>query len=736
MTDNLRRRATVRKATYFALILALFTLSMFWRGVIPLPFGETRDAKGNVVSTNAVARLPILKQADALELRELDSGDPEVAGSAARHSMLGLQGIVITVLWNQAIEKQKRGEYHEFELLVNIVTELQPNFIQPWLFQSWNISYNVSVENEKLGDMYFYIARGIDLLAKGDRRNTKVYRGGGEDWKVGNPDIRFTIGFYYQNKFSVSDKVDVLRSLMNVSAMKPSERDPDQLAPNGTVDDRKFREFCERNPQFVRRLQTKLNRKSPAAVVDFLRVNRQIPTRYDIDSKNADRQDRLVGDEAQFPIFPPAFASKRREYTGRDETNDSFDAFHAARAWYDYAGSVVPPPVEGEPAAAPRRGEYDEFKYRIPTKPMLILFRMHPSRSQTYLAEFLQKEGWFDDGPESLWNPDELVDSPNAWFAKEGKPPLKVAARGSSLGGESGTARPVSAMSEYAEAHAMWLDYGRTNGLILSDTQLLKYQRDAEKTAILGPLSGLPPDFTDEQLAALGLKREWVNARRALVYYQQNASTSNFPFFLASTEAEASREMTEARKLLWKANRAYASADMGSAKSGYAGANAKWRLALQRYPKYHNGERSDSVQEATAELEVKLMKQLVDEGRGAPAKAALGAIVPQSGIVPAGSNLDRELAWAIADAETTDRIALAILEVIDPAAARLPESIRAGGKYAYLREFTSPTRDVRWVSPTVRDAAKVKEGLMRKPPPPPGPSGPPDMPALPGGPGG
>ena len=28
MTDNLRRRATIRKATYFALILALFTLSM------------------------------------------------------------------------------------------------------------------------------------------------------------------------------------------------------------------------------------------------------------------------------------------------------------------------------------------------------------------------------------------------------------------------------------------------------------------------------------------------------------------------------------------------------------------------------------------------------------------------------------------------------------------------------------------------------------------------------------
>ncbi len=731
MTDNLRRRATIRKATYFGLILALFTVSMFWRGVIALPFGNAAHAGEDRRFGDGLARLPILKQADALELRELDSGDPEVAGSAARHSMIGVQGVVITLLWYQAIEKQKRGEYHEFELLINVVTELQPNFIQPWLFQSWNIAYNVSVENDKLGDMYFYIARGIDLLAKGDRRNTKVYRGGGEDWKVGNPHIRGTIGLYYQNKFSVSDKVDVLRSLMQMSAMKPSDRDPDLLAPDGRVDDRKFREFCEANPQFVRRLQSKLNRKSPAAVVDFLRVNRDVPSRYDVDSKNADRRDRLVADEAQFPIFPPPFASKRREYTGRDETNDSFDAFLAARAWYEYGVSVVPPPVEGVPASAPRPGEYDAFKYRIPTQPMLILYRMQPSRSQTYLAEYLQKEGWFDET--TRWNPDEQADSPNAWFARDGKPALNIPTRGSPLGGGSGAARPVSAMSEYAEAHAMWVDFGRTNGLILTNTQMQRYRDDAVRTVKqLGPLGGLPPDFTDDQLESLGLEREWVKARAALVLHSQNASTSNFPFFLASTEAEASRELVEARKLRWEADRAYASAETTVAIRRYTEANAKWRLALQRYPTFHRGERMETVEDSTAELEVKLMKLLVDERRGAATKSALGAIVPQSAIAPGGPGFERELAWGIADAETTDRIALEILKTLDPAAG--PESIRAGGKYAYLRDSTYPTNDVRsqrWLNPAVRDAARAKEGLLRKPPTPPMPAG---GPPLPGGP--
>ena len=64
MTDNLRRRATIRKATYFGLILALFTVSMFWRGVIGLPFGNAARAGEDRRFGDGVARLPILKQAD------------------------------------------------------------------------------------------------------------------------------------------------------------------------------------------------------------------------------------------------------------------------------------------------------------------------------------------------------------------------------------------------------------------------------------------------------------------------------------------------------------------------------------------------------------------------------------------------------------------------------------------------------------------------------------------------
>ncbi len=201
MNDQLQKKATLRKAIYLGMIVALFTLSMFWRGVIPLPVGDpVRGGEANDPRlVDRIARWPVRYQADDLEMRELDMGDPEIAGSAAQVSLVGFRGVVVTLLWKHAIDKQKRGEYHDMELAARMVSRMQPHFIEPWIFQAWNIAYNVSVENDKLGDQYFYIARCIGLLAEGDRINTRLHRRGGVQFRVGSPDIRYQLAFYYQN---------------------------------------------------------------------------------------------------------------------------------------------------------------------------------------------------------------------------------------------------------------------------------------------------------------------------------------------------------------------------------------------------------------------------------------------------------------------------------------------------------------------------------------------------------
>src|SRR5262245_14925308 len=162
--NPLQKAAFRRKIYYFATILVLFTVSMLWRGIIPIPLSSTAKAAGWVASKS------ILNQSFALDLRELEQGEPELVGEGARLALTGSRGFAVAFLWHSAIEAQKRNDFHKMEKRIEAVTRLQPHFITPWIFQSWNIAYNVSVEMHGSGDMYFYIARGIELLAEGESR--------------------------------------------------------------------------------------------------------------------------------------------------------------------------------------------------------------------------------------------------------------------------------------------------------------------------------------------------------------------------------------------------------------------------------------------------------------------------------------------------------------------------------------------------------------------------------------
>ena len=312
MSATYEQRSARRKLAYFGIILVLLTLTILWRGVINLP--------------NAFAENTILAQAERLEMREIDQGESELTGSAIRLVLTGSRGLAICSLWIAAQEKQKRHEWNELELLVKSITKLQPHFVTPWLFQSWNIAYNVSVESDRLNDMYFYISRGIELLAEGERVNRN------------NPDLRYWIGFTYQNKFGVSDKVDTLRCLYQLSCIPPDDRDAKKLRDDkGEVNLRAFEEFCQKNPQLVRRLrESKVACINPADVIDFLKDNRKVPSRYSDATTLAKPGD-------QFPTLPPAFIPGGEEEQKPNEpiADSGADAFLAARAWYRY--SLLPP---------------------------------------------------------------------------------------------------------------------------------------------------------------------------------------------------------------------------------------------------------------------------------------------------------------------------------------------------------------------------------------------------------
>jgi len=147
MASPFQQQSLYRKLIYFGLVVGLFTVSLLHRKLI------------------------INTQAEELRLRQVDQGEVAVTDTAMRLSLSGLRGVAVTSLWLSAMERQKKHEWSELEVLVRSLTKLQPHYISPWLYQGWNLAFNVSVECDRSRDKYFYISRGIELLAEGERKN-------------------------------------------------------------------------------------------------------------------------------------------------------------------------------------------------------------------------------------------------------------------------------------------------------------------------------------------------------------------------------------------------------------------------------------------------------------------------------------------------------------------------------------------------------------------------------------
>src|SRR6266568_7218918 len=204
MANPFSQKVRQRKIIYFALILVLLTGSLVHR------------------------KWWVEPEALRLKLREIAKGEAELTGSAVRLTLTGSRGLAVTFLWSAALRQQERHEWNELELVTSAITRLQPYFITPWLFQGWNLAYNVAVECDRPHDKYYYVSRGLHLLAEGERRNREQ----GVDLNdpgIGQPDLRHFIGIAYQGKFGVSDEKITMRCLLDLSNIDPVRRDPQRF---------------------------------------------------------------------------------------------------------------------------------------------------------------------------------------------------------------------------------------------------------------------------------------------------------------------------------------------------------------------------------------------------------------------------------------------------------------------------------------------------------------------------
>ncbi len=76
----------------------------------------------------------------------------------------GFRGLIANALWIRTSQLQEDGKYFEAVQLADWITTLQPHFTQVWLYQAWNMAYNISVKFPNPEDRWLWVQRGIELL--------------------------------------------------------------------------------------------------------------------------------------------------------------------------------------------------------------------------------------------------------------------------------------------------------------------------------------------------------------------------------------------------------------------------------------------------------------------------------------------------------------------------------------------------------------------------------------------
>jgi hypothetical protein len=528
MGTNFQRRVRNRKLLYAALIVILASFSsLYYR--------------------------PYLLESNAQELalREEHQGEVDLIGATVRLSLTGSRGFAMSVLWYTSVEKRKKEEWNELEVLVKAISQLQPHCSSSWEFNSWDLGYNVSYYFERVADKYYWISRCIDFLAEGERKNRD------------HPNLRRHLAFFYANKIGVADQHRTLRSLFQMSCIDPKERDPANLRlTDGKVDLIKFQAFCMKYPHLVRRLRELQGYRTPEDVVQFLGDNWDIPSRYEVSPRGtslASGPSRLKLPAKQFPVLPPPANLKRDlyEYTADEILPSEFDNYKAAQIWYTYAQQALP-----EPNPVP--GPPERSRYRLPAMP---IFRSYPALVQSQYAEHLQQEGWFNRG----WEIDEGKVGTNRWFAD------RVVA---------GADKPYATLG-WEKAYELWRKFGVENGQLLDAAQLAALEDRAKKYR---KSFGIAPQQLDRKLRPADFSedmRSSFEAHSQLYWYHENRKLSNFPTFYHRAEAERTAEAILAREVFFKARRLRkAAGPSDEILRLYTLAIPLWKGVLNKYPEF------------------------------------------------------------------------------------------------------------------------------------------------------
>ncbi len=115
--------------------------------------------------------------------------------SAVLVALGGCRGIISEVLWWRIADLQRQNRYAELVPLTDLLVALDPASADTWVYNAWNLSYNISAAHQDADEKWYWVKEGIALLERGLRaapRATPILRQLGwifEDKLGGSSDI-------------------------------------------------------------------------------------------------------------------------------------------------------------------------------------------------------------------------------------------------------------------------------------------------------------------------------------------------------------------------------------------------------------------------------------------------------------------------------------------------------------------------------------------------------------------
>jgi hypothetical protein len=102
------------------------------------------------------------EQLGLTRMQPLENAPPVLAFTTV--ALGGFRGLISNMLWIRAGDLQEQDKFFEMAQLADWITKLEPQYVQVWLVQAWNMAYNISVKFTDFSDRWRWVQRGIELL--------------------------------------------------------------------------------------------------------------------------------------------------------------------------------------------------------------------------------------------------------------------------------------------------------------------------------------------------------------------------------------------------------------------------------------------------------------------------------------------------------------------------------------------------------------------------------------------